>query len=247
MIATSRTWRFWLVLVFTVVGMAVTFSLGRWQLARATQKEALQASIDSRQHQPAVDIASVVTSPLDKTQLDNLIHRPVSLRGVWVADRTVYLDNRQMGGRQGFDVLTPLRLSGGDSVVLVQRGWAPRNFGDRTALPPVETPSGEVMITGRIASSPARLYALGEDGRGAIRQNLDLEAFRGETGLPLASVTVLQTGQASEGLLREWPQAATGVEKHHGYAFQWFGLCALIGLLFIWFQVVRPIYISRRV
>ncbi|MBH1965077.1 MAG: SURF1 family protein [Comamonadaceae bacterium] len=226
--------------------MAVTFSLGRWQLARAMQKEALQASIEARQHQPALDVATVIAS-LDDMQVDKLIHRTVSLRGVWVAERTVYLDNRQMGGRQGFDVLTPLRLSGADSVVLVQRGWAPRNFGDRTALPPVETPSGEVTITGRIASSPARLYSLGEDGHGAIRQNLDLEAFRGETGLPLASVTVLQTGEASEGLLREWTQPATGVEKHHGYAFQWFGLCTLIGLLFIWFQVVRPFYISRRV
>ncbi|WP_354447607.1 SURF1 family protein [Ottowia thiooxydans] len=226
--------------------MAVTFSLGRWQLARATQKQALQESIESRQHQPAIDLATVA-APIDQTQLDKLLHRPVSLRGVWVADRTVYLDNRQMGGRQGFDVLTPLRLSGADSVVLVQRGWAPRNFGDRTALPAVQTPSGEVTILGRIAASPARLYSLGEDGHGAIRQNLDLEAFRGETGLPLASLTVLQTGEASEGLLREWPQPATGVEKHHGYAFQWFGLCALIGLLFTWFQVVRPFYISRRV
>lgn len=232
--------------MFTVVGMAVTFSLGRWQLARAAQKEALQQSIETRQHQSPLDVA-MVTGPLTPRQIEDLIHRPVSLRGAWVADRTVYLDNRQMGGRQGFDVLTPLRLSGSDAVVLVQRGWAPRNFGDRTALPPVDTPAGEVTIMGRIASSPARLYSLGEDGRGVIRQNLDLEAFRGETGLPLASITVLQTGEASEGLLREWSQPATGVDKHHGYAFQWFGLCALIGLLFIWFQVVRPFYISRRV
>jgi surfeit locus 1 family protein len=41
-------------------------------------------------------------------------------------------------------------------------------------------------------------------------------------------------------LLREWPQAATGVEKHYGYAFQWFGLALLIALLYVWFQIVRP-------
>jgi surfeit locus 1 family protein len=49
-------------------------------------------------------------------------------------------------------------------------------------------------------------------------------------------------GAASEGLLREWPQAATGVEKHYGYAFQWFGLALLIALLYVWFQIVRPRY-----
>ncbi len=50
---------------------------------------------------------------------------------------------------------------------------------------------------------------------------------------------------ASEGLLREWPQAATGVEKHYGYAFQWFGLALLIALLYVWFQIVRPRFKSK--
>lgn len=240
-----RTWRFWLVLVSAAIGMAVTFSLGRWQLARAAQKEALQAAVVSREHQPALE-GGTLAGALTPAQADELLHRAITLRGTWLPEHTVYLDNRQMDGRQGFDVLTPLRLAAGGPVVLVVRGWAPRSFADRTALPPVETPAGEVLVTGRIASSPPRLYALGQDGRGAIRQNLDLDAFRGETGLPLASVTVLQTGQPSEGLLRDWPQPATGVEKHYGYAFQWFGLCTLIGLLFLWFQVVRPFTHSRR-
>ena len=45
-----HTRRFWLVLVSAAVGMAMTFSLGRWQLARAAQKEALQAAIVSREY-----------------------------------------------------------------------------------------------------------------------------------------------------------------------------------------------------
>jgi surfeit locus 1 family protein len=66
-----------------------------------------------------------------------------------------------------------------------------------------------------------------------------LAALRAKTGWPLLEVTVVQTGAPSEGLLREWPQPATGVEKHYGYAFQWFGLSALITLLYVWFQIVR--------
>jgi surfeit locus 1 family protein len=67
-----------------------------------------------------------------------------------------------------------------------------------------------------------------------------LGALRQETGLPVLEITVVQTGEASEGLLREWPQPVAGVEKHYGYAFQWFGLGALITMLYVWFQIVRP-------
>jgi len=69
-----------------------------------------------------------------------------------------------------------------------------------------------------------------------------LAAFRTETGLALAPLTVLQTGpvgDAGDGLLRDWPVVGAGVEKHYGYAFQWFGLCGLIALLYVWFQIVR--------
>ena len=45
---------------------------------------------------------------------------------------------------------------------------------------------------------------------------------------------------ADDGLLRQWPAVAIDVGKHHGYAFQWFALCALITGLYVWFQLLRP-------
>ena len=48
--------------------------------------------------------------------------QPVSMRGVWLADRTILIDNRVHGGRPGYHVMTPLRLDDGE-VVLVRRGW----------------------------------------------------------------------------------------------------------------------------
>ncbi len=234
-----------LLVVATLAAMAATGALGRWQLSRAAEKEALQAAIAQRQHLPALDGATLA-QPLPPAQAGALLHRAVALRGTWLPERTVYLDNRPMDRRTGFYVLTPLRLAGSPAVVLVQRGWAPRNFVDRAALPAVLTPPGEVEVHGRIAVRPPRAYALGEEAGGPIRQNLDLDAFRRETGLPLADMVVRQTGGTSEGLERDWPEPATGIDTHYGYAFQWFGLCALIGALFLWFQVVRPFYRSPR-
>jgi surfeit locus 1 family protein len=227
------------------IGVTTTFSLGRWQLSRAAQKQALWASIEQRQQLPTLDEAALA-HPLDEAQLNGLLHRQVALRGRWLADRTVFLDNRPMQRHTGFYVLTPLQLAGSEAVVLVQRGWAPRHRTNRTQLPPVHTPTEEVTVTGRLTSHPPRLYALGEDQGGPIRQNLDLNTYGIETGLPLVNLMVLQNGAASEGLRRDWPEPASGVARHHGYAFQWFGLCALIALLFLWFQVVRPLYRPSR-
>jgi surfeit locus 1 family protein len=127
-------------------------------------------------------------------------------------------------------------------------------------LPDVPTPSGWVVVEGRVAPPPSRLMDFGEAGTGRIRQNLDVDAFAREIGLPLRPVSIQQTsptlrqaeagtdnapssGEArpvDDGLLRQWPQADLGVGKHHGYAFQWFALCALTAGLTLWFQIIRP-------
>ena len=233
--------RFWLVTAAAVAAMAATAALGRWQLDRASQKEALHSAIDTRMHLPPLNADAF--GQLVASGSGDALHRRVALRGHWVARNTVFLDNRQMLGRQGFIVVTPLQLEHSPVVVLVQRGWVPRNFQDRTALPPVATPEGPVELSGRTAAPPARLLELEgghrAEGSSRIRQNLDLDAFKSETGLPLADVSVLQTDAENEGLLRQWPQARAGVEKNYGYAFQWFGLCSLIAILYVWFQLVR--------
>ena len=247
--------RFWLITLATVAGMLTTASLGRWQLSRAAQKEALQAMLDARGRMPAMDGRVLLSQPaMATTEAETLVHRAVVLEGRWVPEHTVYLDNRQMNGRPGFFVLTPLQLVGTPSgVVLVQRGWVPRNFQDRTQLPQVPTPQDVVVrVAGRVAAEPSRLYEFGggessagghgAEGSSRIRQNLDLAAFRTETGLALAPLTVVQTGEAvgaGDGLQRDWPVVGAGVDKHYGYAFQWFGLCGLMALLYVWFQIVR--------
>ena len=239
--------RFWLITLATVAGMLLTASLGRWQLSRAAQKETLQAMLDARGRMPAMDGRVLLSQPaVATTEAETLVHRAVVLEGRWVPEHTVYLDNRQMNGRPGFFVLTPLQLEGAAHSVLVQRGWIARNFQDRTALASVETPQGEVEVTGRLALGPSRLLELAgaDKGPGAsrIRQNLELAAFAAETGLALAPLTVVQTQGPADGLLRQWPAFSAGVEKHHGYAFQWFGLSGLIALLYVWFQFVRRLH-----
>jgi surfeit locus 1 family protein len=97
-----------------------------------------------------------------------------------------------------------------------------------------------------MAPPPAKLYELGQASGGRIRQNLATADYSRELGLLLLPVSVQQTDGSDDGLLRSWPRIAAGVEKHHGYAFQWFGLSALIAVLYVWFQIVRPLQTRRR-
>ena len=90
-----------------------------------------------------------------------------------------------------------------------------------------------------MAPPPAKLYAFGGEEAGPIRQNIDLDALSQALKLPLLPLSALQTSEADDSLLRDWPVVGAGVEKHYGYAFQWFGLCGLIALLYVWFQIVR--------
>jgi surfeit locus 1 family protein len=228
--------RFWVITAAALAGCAVTLALGIWQWGRAHEKLALHAAIEQRKALAPLDERALLAAraPAD------LVHRPVVLRGQWVAGRTVFLDNRQMQGRPGFYVVTPLKLQGGDAAVLVERGWAPRNFVDRERLPAVETPSGVIEVHGRLAPPPAKLYEFDGAGSGPIRQNLDLVQFRAESGLALLDVAVQQTGAPSEGLLRDWPEVAGSASKNYGYAFQWWALCALIAILYVWFQFIVP-------
>jgi surfeit locus 1 family protein len=226
-----------LIAIAAVLGMVATTSLGLWQWDRAQQKVALHDATAASEALPPLNAAQLMSARADDA---TLLHRPVVLRGSWIADRTVFLDNRQMNAVPGFYVVTPLRLEGSGVAILVQRGWVQRNFEQRASLPPVQTPAGSIEVHGRLAPPPAKLYALGTEEKGTIRQNLDLARFRAETGLPLLELSVQQTGRPSEGLLRQWPQAGSGAEKNYGYAFQWWAIAALIAILYVWFQLVLP-------
>ena len=230
--------RFWLVGMAALVGVGLTLSLGRWQLQRAAYKESLAEQVQSRAAlAPLSQDALLALGPDD---LPPQAQRRTALRGVWLPQHTVALDNRQMLDKQGFFIMTPLQLDASGAVVLVQRGWLPRNFLQRDALLPFETPAGTVEVAGTIALAPARLYAFEAAEKGTIRQNLNIANYRTETGLPLRDFMLVQQGPAAQGLLREWPAPNLGIERHYGYAFQWFSLAALIAGLYLWFQWLRP-------
>lgn len=234
-----------IVLVAAAIVVVVTARLGVWQLDRAAQKEALQQTLDTRTQLPPVPAAMLADTA--DVAAEQHYQRTV-VRGHWVSTATVFLDNRQMDARQGFFVVTPLRLSEAPGVVLVQRGWTPRDLLDRTKVPSLADDPGEVTVIGHIAPPPGRLYDFDGAASGTIRQNLDIADLAREHALPLKPLSIVQDaeGAPQDGLLRQWPRPDLGIQRHYGYAFQWFALCALMTGLYVWFQLVRPRLRSQR-
>lgn len=227
------------VLVAALLLAGLTARLGFWQLDRAGQKRLLHQAHVAQRALPTLTEAELARSP---SQAFDQRHRLVQMQGQWLGAHTIYLDNRLMNGQTGFYAVTPLRLAD-DSVVLVQRGWVPRDRVDRTriVLPPL--PAGRVQVLGRVAPALGRLYEFDAASSGTIRQNLDIATFARESGLPLRPVAVVQEDGdqlPQDGLLRQWPVPSADLQKHHGYAFQWFALSALTITLYVWFQVIRP-------
>ncbi|WGS50286.1 SURF1 family protein [Paraburkholderia sp. D15] len=202
--------------------MAVTLRLGFWQRDRAHQKEALEARITQFENAPALTLGS---APVELKDVE--FHR-VKARGRFVADKVVYLDNRPYNDQPGFYVVMPFKLADG-GVVLVNRGWLPRNMSNRETIAPYSTPQGDVEIEGIARADASRAFELGQGGSAAhqlIRQNLDIAAYAAETGLPLRPFVIQQSSDDGDKLVRDWPAPDNGVERNYGYMFQWWGMAA---------------------
>jgi surfeit locus 1 family protein len=233
--------RFWVVTIAAGLSVVLTASLGQWQMGRASTKLAWQAQLDERQAQPVIGWDEIQDAHAQNTE-EAMHFRSVVLRGRWMHEATVFLDNRPMTGQVGFVVVTPLIPEHSGPAVLVQRGWVPRHAIDRTKLPSIPQNTGWVEVSGVFVPPPSKLYQLGPDAEGPIRQNIDVQtvAQQWTTPLVLASVQLTHVQPPEQGFRHDWPVIASNVHKHYGYAAQWFSLSALILLLYVWFQIIAP-------
>jgi surfeit locus 1 family protein len=224
-------WRFrwpgWALTAAAIAVVAVCVTAGNWQTRRAEYKQSLADQLDQR---GAAAVATLGAAPVDAQAT---AFRRVRVRGEYVPEKGVLLDNRVLRGRVGYEVLMPLSIEGGGLHVLVNRGWtaAPPT---RAELPKVATPAGVQEVEGVAVLPPERVFELG-DGvpAGAVWQHFLMDRYERWSGLALQPVIVQQTSVAADGLVREWARPDTGVQKHRGYAMQWYIFAILTVVLYV--------------
>lgn len=217
--------------IATIIVVALGISLGNWQERRAAEKIALQAQLAERSHlAPLVLTGGSSDVPQE--------FRRVSVRGQFVPGFPVFLDNRPYQGRAGYFLVMPFKIEGADQYVLVARGWLPRTMMEAGRVPAYQTPAGVTQVEGIIRLDLGHVMQLGSAGPllpDAMVQNVSVKEMARASNLPLLPFFIEQTGpfQAGDALVRDWPAPALGVERHQGYAFQWYALAAMALLFFI--------------
>jgi cytochrome oxidase assembly protein ShyY1 len=223
-----RTVPFIATLILVLLGIA----LGNWQTRRAFEKTALQARLEQGMAAPPQVLDG---GAIDPARLE--FHR-VIVTGEFIPDWPVFLDNRPSASRSGFILLMPFKIAGADKAVLVARGWLPRNAAEHDRLPAFTTPTGRVTLEGRAVRQLARVMQLGTPPAlqpNAIVQNTSPAEVAGASGLDLLPVVIEQTGPSlpGEALVRSWPAPSLDIDRHKGYAVQWYALAAMAFLFFV--------------
>lgn len=242
MSATHSTFRTTVALLLLAVAVAITVSLGRWQLDRGEERRALSAAIQAgREMAPLVLRADMPSAQLTAW-------RRARAQGTWLPERSVMLENRNYQGRPGYWIATPLRLATDPAhAVLVLRGWMPRSLSDTRHPPLPDTPAGLQAIEGEINLHVPRLFELGGGQYSRLPeridvtvgeappvvQNIEMEDYARAAGLRLLPVVLAQTHPDNDGLVHEWPRPALDYNQNQGYAFQWFAFAAIAAVAWL--------------
>ena len=221
----ARTPRMIGLLILLLAIAAVCGRLGMWQLDRAQQRAAQSAA----DHEPvaAVDLSDVLAP--QQALPGDLVGRTVLVDGTFGADQ-VLVAGRELDGRTGHLVVTPLVLADG-AVLAVVRGWVAEPA-DAAAFP---APAGVVQVRGRLAAGEA---ARGTGGEVTAVSPAELV---NRWGGPIYSAYLVleqvEPGQGDLTLLPE-PAVGSGLELQNlAYALQWwiFGGFAVL----LWLRMVR--------
>lgn len=211
-----------------LAGMALTLALGCWQLSRASEKSALAQRI------LAANRDALIVLPAAAIRAEDIAWRRVEVRGRFEPKYAVFIDNRVLHGVVGYHVLMPLKIGDSERYVLVNRGWVAATD-TRSQLPQVTTASGMVTVVG-LATLPTQRYLelSHQVTEGKVWENLTLERYREAVPIAIQPVVIEQENDLGDGLKREWGAPDLGIERHYGYAFQWFALAAAILIFFLY-------------
>lgn len=219
----------------TLCMLALLLYLGQWQAGKGERLSAARAQHAARAQNVATPVGAALLDP----QL--LLGAPIIARGHYEPTRQFMVDNRQEDGRPGVHVVTPLKIEGSETRILINRGWIGWSDGRKT-LPQVVTPAGLVEVRG-IADVPmAKDFLLMPERAEAwpnLWPRLDLKRFQQQAAYPVQPVVLLQNrNDVADGLVRNWQPPEDRVAKHKSYAMQWFGM-ALVLLVFYGVASVR--------
>ncbi|WP_105565141.1 SURF1 family cytochrome oxidase biogenesis protein [Microbacterium halophytorum] len=229
-------------LVACLFAVACAF-LSHWQFSRNAERAADLALIENNYDADPVPFSDLIGvgdgfSPSDEW-------RPVVITGEYDVEGQLLVRNRPHGGTSAYEVLVPLRMDDGRTVI-VDRGWIPP--GEEADAPDAvpAAPEGEVTVVARLRPTEP----LPASGRGAPPGQLPTlhVPSAAEVAGPGALTDVYALMVSEEPEAAGTPHALENPEEDPGpflsYAVQWI-LFAVMGFAFIGYMIRTEIRASR--
>ncbi len=212
-------------LVFAVACVA----LGNWQMSRRNEVVANIAKITANYSGTPVDYQSVAA---DFNHLDPAKEwTQVTMKGTYLTADQRVVRNRPLNGAPGYEVLVPLKLENGDTVI-IDRGWLP--IGNREAGHPDVVPqpqAGTVTVVARLRPPEPQLDRGAPAGQIA---SIELNDYAAGLNYPIKTGAYGQLAAESPAAAVNpvsFPAPSIDEGSHLSYALQWicFGVLAFVG------------------
>ena len=218
--------RFILPSILITATFAFLVSLGFWQLERADDKRSIEASI-KQANTGSVELIR------KEEGLQSKEYYEVRLQGKYLSDKQFIYDNQIVDQVSGYYVLTPYVLEGQSKAILINRGFIPWN-GRRDKLADIvigqETREIKVQISKPIKRMELKPSEVGIQFP-ALIQSIDLQDMADRAKVDFSSVIGLLDASASNGFIRKWEPYTGSIEKHIGYAVQWFLMALVLAII----------------
>ena len=215
------------ILIFAIIFVPITISLGIWQIERANEKKLIIANYDKL----------LVSAPIALQKIQMLNNwQPIETTGTY-EDTIVYEDNAINNGKAGFKVYHLFRNDDG-TFIFIHRGFIERNL-IKNNLPEVEVPTEKKSIYGTTLFKQNNTFVKNiEESDSRIIQEFNASLLIDK--YPMLKdkylhpfLFNLDIRDVNKYQPIEKPVNMTA-SKHIGYAIQWFGLCAALIILTIY-------------
>lgn len=207
--------------LFAVVSAAVFVRLGVWQLHRRSERRAQNAVIADRMRETERDAGTLALS--DTT---GIRFRRVRVTGTPDYEHELILAARSHKGSPGVNLLTPLRIAGRDTAVLVNRGWvyAP----DGATIDEQKFRESDSVFVGYAEVYPSPTGAAYAT-KPRVLARLGADAAARAVPYPVARFYVVAVGDSTGAADRPARLAPPPLDEgpHASYAVQWFSFAAI--------------------
>lgn len=215
------------ILIFAIIFVPITISLGFWQIDRAEEKKQIIANYDQL----------LTSEPKELTAKNTYKNwQPIRTVGKF-RDTIIFEDNAILNGRAGFKIYH-LFENGDGSLIFIHRGFVERNM-IKNNLPFIDIPGDKQVLIGSVLIKEDNSFVKDiQESDVRIIQEFNTESLIKKFPLLKDSylhpfLLNLDIRDNKKFLAIEKP-VNMAASKHIGYAIQWFGLCAALIILTIY-------------